>query len=172
MVPGIPIRTTLFHTVRLPLRRVRPAYFSTPIASGWFGHFHRIAMGATGRNNGAAGDRIPGGIIHSICVSAIQPSQAVADDKTVDGSIVYSSVRFPKRIDDLEAGEIPFVVCDDDTFVRVGDRHDDHGESAFWPSRRGSVGHQLCPSKYSTLPVEGKHAPREERLRSLRADEP
>src|SRR6266404_3693073 len=79
--------------------------------------------------------------------------------------------RRAKRIDELQAGEVLFVISHDDATVNFGYRGYDHVERASWPAFCGAFSHQPRPDQ-PRLFVEREDASREECLWSLWTREP
>jgi hypothetical protein len=63
----------------------------------------------------------------------------------------WSSGRSSKRIDELDVGEVSFVVGDEDATICFRDGSDDGVETAAWPSLDLAVGHQPRPDQAGPL---------------------
>jgi len=73
------------------------------------------------------------------------------------------SVGSPQGIDDLQTGEVLFVIGDEGAIICFGDCGNDHVEGAPRPPGGGPVGHQARPDEAGLL-IERQHAAGEQRL--------
>ena len=77
-------------------------------------------------------------------------------------------MRWPQRVEYLDAAEILLVVGNHDTGIRLGDGGDDRIEAAARATAGLAIRHQSSP-RQSGLLIERQHASGEDRPRSRRS---
>src|SRR5882724_5603061 len=115
---------------------------------------HKVSTGLNSSSSGPTGR-------YNVTVSIILAKNSGWEDGGREPQAIECGSGWrPQWIDDFQSGKILFIVRYHYTFIRLGDRRDDHVERASRTALCGPLCHQSRPNEPSPF-VEGEHPPSE-----------